>query len=429
MKSKRNRIHIIAILGFSPKYEYEEDENKIIATSIHYWRNKKGELIGVWKEDSMHHRGFFFLECYPDIIWEAWRPDIRADKVYEHTFENGFIHKSFPVSYIKTWNGIRRKKEIYSPLMEDCLNNYIKKKTNEQLLLVLPTSHKSITYLIQKNFSKIIPILNVRFINNEPLLGKYAFKINPVRFLHDYLKAVQIKRYMNQIDNLLLTHSKYSNEIENKYDCRVFINPHFEDVGFWCRDISKEEARMKLAIPYDKKVIFSSSRLVPEYQIDKIIDVLGRLGYKDFLFYISGNGDKEYIRMINKKIDKYRLNNNVVFTGYIMGDELKAYYIASDVYVSTCIRQACPKSTNKAILLEVPVIATDTGFGVELLKEYNGGLIIPQKYSFNKWKKAFQSVFAGDEINTPQRDEIVSIFEKENIGKKWMEIFREIVEN
>ena len=423
------RLHIISLIGFSPKYEFEKDEHKLIESSIHYWRNIKGEMIGVWKEDSMHHRGLFFLECYPNAIWEVWRPDVRADKVYAHSFGNGLVHKSFPVSYCSMWNGLRKTKGIYSPLMVDHLNEYIKNNSNEQLILVLPVSPLPVITKIQERFSKTVPILHVRFINNESLLGKFVFRINPIFWLHENIKALQMRRFMQSVKFLVVTHKKHSKQINEKYNCKVFLNPHFEDINFWKPDISKHTAREALVIPKDVLVFFSSSRLVPEYQLDKVIDVLAAIVNRDFRFYISGYGAEDHISLLKEKIKKYGFEEKIIFTGYISGNELKEYYLASDVYISTCIRQACPKSTNKALLLEVPIMATDTGFGAELLQEFDCGIILPSNYSSIDWRRKFQKVFSGEKISVPNREKLIHVFDKNRIGKNWLEIFETVINN
>ena len=92
------KIHIIFILSFSPRYEHIDGPEP-----IHRWKNDKGEEIGVWKEDWAYLLGFKIMEKYPDIIFEVLRPDHRAERIYEHTFENGLIHKSFPEDKIKIW--------------------------------------------------------------------------------------------------------------------------------------------------------------------------------------------------------------------------------------------------------------------------------------------------------------------------------------
>jgi glycosyltransferase involved in cell wall biosynthesis len=422
------KTHIISLIGFSPKYEFESDERKLIESSIHYWRNPKGELIGVWKEDSMHHRGLFFLECYPNAIWEVWRPDVRADKVYTHSFENGLVHKSFPVIYSSMWNGLRKTKGIYSPLMVDHLHEYITNKSNDLLILVLPVSPLPVIQKIQEKFSKLLPILHVRFINNESLLGKFVFRINPMRCLHENIKALQMRRLMKNVKHLVVTHKRHSEQIDRKYNCQVFLIPHFEDINFWKPDITKEEAREMLTIPKDVLVFFSSSRLVHEYQLDKVIDVLFATANRSFRFYISGYGAKDHVSILNEKIEKYGFAENIVFTGYISGNKLKEYYLATDVYISTCIRQACPKSTNKALLLEVPCVVTDTGFGAELLQELKCGLIITSEFNKSQWIKIFQDVFSGIKINVPNRERITSVFEKNTIGEKWMMIFETLIQ-
>ena len=96
----KSQIHIIDFITFSPKFGYIKGNNSL-DRAAHSWYNDKGEKIGVWREDWAFQLGDKMLEKFNNYTWEVWRPDIRAERVYSHTFENGLITKSFPVKNIK----------------------------------------------------------------------------------------------------------------------------------------------------------------------------------------------------------------------------------------------------------------------------------------------------------------------------------------
>jgi glycosyltransferase involved in cell wall biosynthesis len=422
------RIHIIYIIPFSPKYEFS-DEQRQQDLAIHKWWNNKGEFLGVWKEDGQIQRGLFLLQHYPEIIWEVWRPDYRADKVYEHSFDNGLIAKSFPETRINYWNGLIYTKGIYSDLMEEELNRFILKPQDEQFILILPAARNPFSFKLKNKFRGYLPIVDVHAVNNHILMGDIQIFRNPAKLVHKAAKALQTRSYMNKVEYLLCAHNKYINQITKKYKCKVYVIPHFEDMEFWKPDVTKGQARKTLNISADQKVIFASCRLVPEYQLDKVIRILALFKEKNFLLVISGYGDKNYKNLLLKTITETGMNYKVKFTGFIIGAELKDYYIASDVYISTCIQNSCPRSTNKALLLEIPVISTDSGFGAETLSQNNSGLLIPAKVDFNLWFSAFTSYFNGEDINVLSREIAVKIFNKEKIAERWMDIFKEATRN
>ena len=418
----KNKIHIIFMITFSPKFGYI-DGNTSLDRAIHVWYNDKGEKIGVWREDWAYQLGNKMLDNYSDIIWEVWRPDIRADKVYSHAFDNGLITKSFPVMAIRLWSGVRKSKFIYSPKMINYLNEYIKGKPQDiDYLLVLPASRNAFDIKFREHLSGKIAMHYNHFLYSEALLGKFKFNINPIRLVHDNIKAWQQKQYIKSIKSLVVVHKAFIHAIRNKYNCEVSHNTMGADLDYWKPTKSKEDAKKELSIQHYGHIFLFSSRLTPEYQIHKVLKVIKQLKDEKFHCFFTSQGPQKYGDRLKSLIIKYNIEDKVTFTGYVDEAKLKLLYTAADTFFMTSVFNAGPLSTFYAMLLKTQVITTDAGLAAEILKENNCGLIVSPK-NYNEWFEAMLYVIKEKKINLINPEILEELLDWNVRTKKWYEIF------
>jgi glycosyltransferase involved in cell wall biosynthesis len=424
-KSKKIKfpMRIIFIIPFSPKYA---DAPKDASPPLYSWVNPKGEMIGIWMEDHAHYFGFNLLKFCPFLNFEVWRPDYRAKKVYEHTFENGLVHRSFPSTRTMIPNGLTRKNREYAQMMETYLDKIIS-SGERQTLLMVPASGTAFSIRFFKKYHKKIPMLGYNFISNNSLFKVIPKTRNPVKMLHYKLIEYQHERHFSYIKNLSVPHWDRIEELRNKFGCNVRFNQLGMYNDFWKPDITKEEARKALKLGPEKIILFSS-RLVPEYQIDKVLDVISLFREYQFLCIFTSFGPKNYQNLLDQKISDLLIEKHVLFTGWIDDEKLKQYYAASDVFCSTCIQQAGPGSTFFAMLMEKPVMSTDAGLATELLKKHDCGLIFPPT-DYSKWEEAFASVIKNDPIiiRTIDREIVLELINWESRVKDWMETFDAVI--
>jgi len=90
----------------------------------------------------------------------------------------------------------------------------------------------------------------------------------------------------------------------------------------------KEELGLK-----NKKIILTLSRLVERKGIDKTIEAIAlvRREIPDVVYVIAGNGP--YRHTLEELVKKLRLQDNVVFTGYVCEDKKASYYNAAEIFV------------------------------------------------------------------------------------------------
>jgi glycosyltransferase involved in cell wall biosynthesis len=164
--------------------------------------------------------------------------------------------------------------------------------------------------------------------------------------------------------NTLVGISRYNSDlIKNywKYNKVCFINNGIEIQDFYKK-------------PHESFAFINVSRQDRNKNQILIINAFFRLYSEDknipMILYLIGDGDCH--NALVQKTKEYKLENRIIFTGYI--DSAKDYYAVSDVYISSAFREGLSLSALEAMAAGLPVIATDAG-GVKELAQENGILI------------------------------------------------------
>lgn len=384
-------IKIIYIISFCPKYEYDNS-----VKPDHTWRNNRNEEIAIWRIDWGHIFARDLKRFFPEIEFEVWRPDYRAEKEYVHVFEDGVVHRSFPAQKVKFRVGIKPTYFASSKELIEKFESLVEQqRENRNLVCHMPLDFSYLGHIMLIKFRKQVPFLHTSHLNPQ-LLNIDLKTANPLKFLHRlFLKRTndKQKRMLGDIAVTLdrieffKTHTK-----SNVYQFNS-LNFDFE----WAKDkISKEEARKKLRLDPNIFILFSSSRLVPEKQLDRMIQSLAALKEHKFLCIISGSGELQYQGELKALVHTLNLDEHIAFVGYL-SDELMDYYCASDVFITASVSEGGPVSAIKAMALDIPVITTNTGIVYSLLKEANAGVIL-DKNDTSEWSKQIEKVLLGEKI-------------------------------
>ena len=415
-------MYIIYIIGFSPKFGYLKG-NSSLKRAAKIWKNSSGQDVGIWKEDWGNQLGFELKNRYPEIEYEVWRPDVRADKVYKHIFENGVINKSFPTNEGIYMSGFRPVRDIYSLAMEKELSNYLAKKRN--IRIILPAVRKKITLRISKLFSYSTNIINIHFLNCAMFFPKPVYLKNPIRFFHNYLKYKQQYYFTQSFKKLVVGHREHIDSISKYLNGKVFFNTFGTDLSYWIKVKTKQDARSELKLPQNRKIFLLSSRLCKEYQILKVLELINRLKINNIYFIFTSQGDNDYMKSIYKAIEKYELKNYVNLIGYVDKDILRDLYIASDYFFMSSTLNAGPMSSFIAILMEIPIISTDSGLAAEILKDNAAGLILKSS-NINHWQIEFDKLINNTStISLLDKSHVYELFNWNTVIDKWIKIFNE----
>ena len=134
----------------------------------------------------------------------------------------------------------------------------------------------------------------------------------------------------------------------------------------------------------DKTIVLFVSTFIPrkgvEYLVRAANIVVNQLGYKDVVFLLKGRvPEKEYLKVIYKLIEKYKLEENVkIITGFLPFEDVKRLYIASDIYVLPSLEEGSATSLLEPLACGKPLVGTDVGGIAPIIKNgWNGFLVEP----------------------------------------------------
>lgn len=255
-------MKIIYIISFPPAYLYQES-----LPPDHSWINDKDEQIGIWRSDWGHIFAENVKRFFPKVDFEVWRPDYRVEKEYLYVFEDGVVHRSFPAQKVTFWRGLKPEKYYISKELILKLSQFIIiHKHTKDLVVHIPLDFSYLTHIILKKFNRLVPFLHTSHLNPE-LLNVDLKTANPLSYLHRFFIKLTYNKHKKMLKEIAV--SKDRTDFFERYTNANIYHLDFLNFDFGWADnkTSKGYARRKLNLPTDKKIIFSSSRLVPEKQV------------------------------------------------------------------------------------------------------------------------------------------------------------------
>lgn len=416
-------MKVINIIHYPTNYNLSRGNIKPVVE----WMTKNGETCAIWNGNWAQLLCNELIKADTENEYEIWRPDIRADKLYTYKYENGLIYKLFPARYRNCFYGLRREKIAFSEEM--CLSLEENIKTTKEIILHLNAAYRQHDNILARKFYKKLSIIG-QFYTNPLLLFEKSTTVNPVKMIHRMIIESQIKGYYKKVRNIIPSIHEGMDLYKSKYGLKIYERQGCANYGidfsFWDVDITKSNARAQLGIPQDETVLFSSSRLVPEKQIDLMIRELGLLKGRKFKVYVSGNGSKEYADYLKNTVIESGLAERVIFLGFIPEEQLILYYKACDIFISTSRSEAGPLSTALAALYEKPIITTNTGLVYDLLVTEKAACYIDRECS-NSWHLSFQRALDGVSIPICSKVKIKEYFDWRNISDYYIKTYASVL--
>jgi glycosyltransferase involved in cell wall biosynthesis len=394
---------VILIISFSTKdSEYENQEKPKFS-----WMNSKGEMLGIWEKewgDIMLKR---LVSHYPDYDCEIWQPELRADRIYSAQLHDRLIHRKFPAVLRTSYKRLKTHRENYSQGILDQIHKNDAKGT----VFMLPAAvysrwMKEIIGSIQQ-----ASILHYNLLNNRLLLPNRVKTGNPFKALNQCLINLEKTSALTRVQALLTpnTDPHAITRLNREFpEISVYELKWGLDHDFWQAVIGRDEAREILGIDSCEYVIVLSQRLVPEYQVDKFIQAVAVIRTeKKFSCYITGHGAREYEDHLKSLVIKHKLRDKVHFTGFVEDEQLRAYLIAADLFVSLPLASAGSGGALKAMAVGTPVLLTTScGESYSFLREHEAGeYVAPRDYT--SWIDMITRLIEGEKIRSVPREAIL----------------------
>ena len=157
--------------------------------------------------------------------------------------------------------------------------------------------------------------------------------------------------------------------IPNGIDCQIF------------RPLSKDKLREILHLPPERKIVIWIGRFVTikgvEFLIESIPEVLEN--EPTTFFVLVGTGELK--EQIQTQVQQMGMTESVLFTGKIPTENIPLWLNAADIFVLPSLNEGRPNVILEAMACEVPVVATQVGGILEIVKDGENGFLVPSKNS------------------------------------------------
>lgn len=174
--------------------------------------------------------------------------------------------------------------------------------------------------------------------------------------------------------------------------CCKSVNPELK--MYWCnetlRPVFYEDKIWKLENK-KKHTIFMSQSNTPikgYHQLLKALPIILR-EFPDTVVYTTGSDlfrtksmvekirDSSYEKILRKEIVDHNLREHVKFLGTLKAEEMRNQYLDTHIFVSASSIENSPNSVGEAMILGVPIVASDVGGVSSMLTHEKEGLLYP----------------------------------------------------
>jgi glycosyltransferase involved in cell wall biosynthesis len=198
------------------------------------------------------------------------------------------------------------------------------------------------------------------------------------------------KRVVNEADHIIAECPQDEYDLINYYNAdrnRISIIP----CGFSSKEffpIDKMKARVRLGFKPDEKILLQIGRIVERKGVDNVIRILGHLRKNNCdckLVIVGGECDRESFEK-NEEVCRLKsvaaaegVTDHVLFTGRKSRTELKYYYSAADVFITTPWYEPFGITPLEAMACGTPVIGANVGGIKYSVANAKTGYLVPPK--------------------------------------------------
>jgi glycosyltransferase involved in cell wall biosynthesis len=196
-------------------------------------------------------------------------------------------------------------------------------------------------------------------------------KASVVKFFNQYVypKVLRDASIITALSNQYLAHSK----LLKNYEHKTVIIPNGVNLEEFDISISKEECRRKLGLPLDKKIILFVGDITPwkaPHVLIKAMKEVLKSVPESFLVIVGQGRIKTKLEELSTKSE---IKKNVMFPGFIKGEELITYYKSADVFVLPSFEESFPMVLLEASASGLPLIVSNLKSFESIVKDgYNG---------------------------------------------------------
>lgn len=247
---------------------------------------------------------------------------------------------------------------------------------------------KGIYHILKSNKPDVVIVPEFQILSIQVLISRFFLKkkFKIVSMTDDSYDMIANK------NNFTIIHVLARKLLTPLFDDIIVVDPKVRDwyqlnynKGIWfpiIRDENKEREDYQRVIPLSnqinnkyglkgKKVILYVGRLVAIKNLSRFLSAAENIK-EDYVIVIVGSGQEEF----SLKQQARKINKEIIFTGQLDGDELRAWYNISDIFVLLSIKEPFGAVTNEALLAGNYVVVSEKAGSNCLVEEKTNGFVV-----------------------------------------------------
>ncbi|MGF1989493.1 MAG: glycosyltransferase family 4 protein [Nostoc sp. ZfuVER08] len=183
----------------------------------------------------------------------------------------------------------------------------------------------------------------------------------------------------NRCDRFIVLSKAFGNILHQKYQVpwkKINVIPGGVDINYFQPNLSPQEACRQLGWPNNRRILFTSRRLVHRTGVDKLLQAMAMIKPKipDIWLAIAGRGHIQ--STLQQQAKELGLDDNVKFLGFLPDDQLPIAYQAAELtVVPSQSFEGFGLVIVESLACGTPVLCTPVGGMPEILAEFSPDLI------------------------------------------------------
>ncbi len=319
--------------------------------------------------------------------------------------------------------------------------NHFKLAVDSKNFIKYPFIASSIRQIISENNINIAHIRSrgpawiLRFADTKNI--KKISTFHNVYSGTSFLKKLYNKQ-LASADIVVAISNYVKNEIINKYKIdkeKVQVINRGVDVDYYDKKLSEENVKNflnKKSINPNKKIILYPSRLTNWKGHLEFLDVFKKLNREYyFLYFVGDTKNKSYSQRVQNKINDLNLTDNCKIIGNLNKDDLKIMYHLSSIIISLPLQpEGFGRIVSEALVMRKKILAFNYGGVKDQLKGLDNIYKVEPLVYDNLHNKLRDLVNIDKEIflniSNNSRDHIINNFSKEQMVKKYLNLYEKI---
>lgn len=201
----------------------------------------------------------------------------------------------------------------------------------------------------------------------------------------DHKLSILLKRQLiekttyNSCDRFIVLSKAFGKILHQDYQVpwnKIHVIPGGVNINWFQPNLSSQEARQQLNWPENRRILFTSRRLVHRTGVDKLLQALASIKPKipDIWLAIAGRGHMQ--ATLQQQAKELGLENNVKFLGFLPDEQLPIAYQAAELTIMPSQSfEGFGLAVVESLACGTPVLCTPIGGMPEILLPFSPELI------------------------------------------------------